>query len=96
MEMLAAGLAGQAFATLAQIGAVPTLGDEIWNTAWLLRDDTLVGRALHVITGYTDRPSGIQLLAYVVTLAAFVIGGRLMHRAHQRRHRPAILQGAEK
>jgi high-affinity iron transporter len=96
LTLLAAGLAGQAFATLAQIGAVPTLGDEIWNTAWLLRDDTLVGRALHVITGYTDRPSGIQLLAYGATLAAFVIGGRLMHMNHQRRHRPAVLQGAEK
>jgi high-affinity iron transporter len=95
LTLLAAGLAGQAFAILAQIGAVPTLGDEIWNTSWLLRDDTLVGRALHVLTGYTDRPSGVQLLAYGLTLAAFVIGGRLMHRAHQRRHRP-ILQGAEK
>jgi high-affinity iron transporter len=95
LTLLAAGLAGQAFAILAQIGAVPTLGDEIWNTSWLLRDDTLVGRALHVLTGYTDRPSGVQLLAYGLTLAAFVIGGRLMHRAHERRHRP-ILQGAEK
>jgi high-affinity iron transporter len=95
LTLLAAGLAGQAFATLAQIGAVPSLGDEIWNTSWLLRDDTLIGRALHVITGYTDRPSGVQLLAYGATLAAFVIGGRLMHMAHQRRHRP-ILQGAEK
>jgi high-affinity iron transporter len=95
LTLLAAGLAGQAFATLAQIGAVPSLGDEIWNTSWLLRDDTLIGRALHVITGYTDRPSGVQLLAYGATLAAFVVGGRLMHMAHQRRHRP-ILQGAEK
>jgi len=95
LTLLAAGLAGQAFAILAQIGAVPSLGDEIWNTAWLLRDDTLVGRALHVITGYTDRPSGVQLVAYCATLAAFVVGGRLMHMAHERRHRP-ILQGAEK
>ena len=96
LTLLASGLAGQAFATLAQIGAVPTLGDEIWNTSWLLRDDSLVGRALHVITGYTDRPSGVQLLAYGVTLAAFVVGGRVMHRAHERRHRAPILQGAEK
>jgi high-affinity iron transporter len=96
LTLLAAGLAGQAFAILAQIGAAPTLGDEIWNTSWLLRDDSLVGRALHVITGYTDRPSGVQLLAYGVTLAAFVIGGRMMHRAHERRHRAPILQGAEK
>jgi high-affinity iron transporter len=95
LTLLAAGLAGQAAATLASIGVLPTLGDEIWNTAWLLRDDTLLGRALHVLTGYSDRPSGVQLLAYGLTLAAFVLGGRLVHRMHDRRHRP-ILQGTEK
>ena len=95
LTLLAAGLAGQAAATLASIGAVPTLGDEIWNTAWLLRDDTLLGRALHVLTGYSDRPSGVQLLAYGLTLVTFVVAGRLMHRNHARRHRPA-LQGAAK
>ena len=55
----------------------------------------LLGRALHVLTGYSDRPSGVQLLAYGLTLVTFVVAGRLMHRNHARRHRPA-LQGAAK
>jgi high-affinity iron transporter len=80
LTLLAAGLASQAVATLAQIGVLPTLGDEIWNTAWLLRDDTLVGRALHVMIGYSDRPSGVQLLAYGLTLGVFVVAGQAAHR----------------
>ncbi len=81
LTVLAAGLAAQAFAILAQIGAVPTLIDELWDTSWLLRDDSLLGRALHAMVGYADRPSGIQLLAWGVTLTAFMVGGHLVHSA---------------
>jgi high-affinity Fe2+/Pb2+ permease len=28
---------------------------------------------LHVLVGYTDKPNGLQLLAYVATLATMVI-----------------------
>jgi high-affinity iron transporter len=85
LTVLAAGLAGQALAILASIGAAPTLGDQIWDTSWLLRDDSLPGRALHALVGYSDRPSGVQILAYGLTLATFFIAGRLVHRAHDRR-----------
>src|SRR5665213_2652649 len=36
LTVLAAGLAGQALAILAGIGAVPTLGDQVWDTSWAL------------------------------------------------------------
>lgn len=85
LTVLAAGLAGQALAILAAIGAVPTLGDQVWDTSWLLRDDTLLGRALHALVGYSDRPPGVQLIAYGLTLATFIVAGRLVHRAHDRR-----------
>lgn len=82
LTLLAAGLAAQAFAILVQAGAVPALVDQVWDTSAILREDTLIGRALHVMVGYSDRPSLIQLLAYAVTLAAFLIAGRLVKRAH--------------
>jgi len=85
LTVLAAGLAGQALAILAAIGVVPTLGDQVWDTSWLLREDTLLGRALHALVGYSDRPPGVQLIAYGLTLATFVVAGRLVHRAHDRR-----------
>lgn len=70
IALLAAGMAGQAAATLAGADLIPTMGDKIWDTSAILRENSLLGRALHALIGYADRPSGIQILAYVVTLAA--------------------------
>jgi high-affinity iron transporter len=89
LTVLAAGLAGQALAILASIGAVPALGDQVWDSSWLLRDDSLLGRALHALVGYSDRPSGVQLIAYGLTLATFIVAGRLVHRNHDRRRATA-------
>jgi high-affinity iron transporter len=70
VALLAAGMAGQAAAILSGAGYLPTLGDQIWDTSGILRDDSMVGRALHALIGYSDRPSGIQLIAFLAVLAA--------------------------
>ena len=70
IALLAAGMAGQAAAILAGADLVPTLGDRLWDTSGILRDDSIVGRALHALVGYSDRPSGIQVLAFLITLTA--------------------------
>ena len=73
ISLLAAGMAGQAAAILAGAGYLPTLGDEIWDTSGVLRDDSMIGRALHALIGYSDRPPGIQLIAFLATLIILVI-----------------------
>ena len=78
IALLAAGMAGQAAATLAGADLIPSWGYQIWDTSWLLPDDGLAGRALHALVGYSDRPMGVQLAAYLVVLAALVIGARLI------------------
>ncbi len=89
LTVLAAGLAGQAMAILASIGAVPTLGDQIWDTSALLREDSILGRALHALVGYSDRPPGVQLLAYGLTLAVFILAGRYAKRGQAKRRAAA-------
>ena len=66
--LLAAGMAGQAGVYLAKVDILPTLGSELWDTSGLLPDNGIVGRALHALVGYSDRPMGIQVLAYVIVL----------------------------
>ena len=73
ITLLAAGMAAQAANFLVNAGYLPALDDQLWNTSWILADDSLAGRVLHTLIGYVDRPSGIQLLFYIVTVAA--IGG---------------------
>jgi high-affinity iron transporter len=84
VALLAAGMAGQAAVYLVQANLVPSLGDQVWDTSWLLRDDGLIGRALHALIGYSDRPMGIQIIAYLVVLAGLVSLGRYMGSARGR------------
>jgi high-affinity iron transporter len=85
VALLAAGMAGQAAVYLAQANVIPSLGDQIWDTSWLLRDDGLVGRALHALVGYSDRPMGVQLAAWFVVLAVLVSLGRYIGSAPKER-----------
>ena len=78
--LLAAGMASQGVAFLVQADWLPSLGDTVWDTSAVLSDNSLLGKALHTLVGYEAEPSGIQLLAYAITLAT--IGGltRLLGR----------------
>jgi high-affinity iron transporter len=86
LMLLAAGMAASAVAFLNQADALTAWNAPLWNTEWLLRDDSLVGRALHVLVGYTAQPSGMQLLFYVTTLVVLAVGMRVFsgHRAPAR------------
>ncbi|MBV9997159.1 MAG: FTR1 family protein [Caulobacteraceae bacterium] len=81
VALLAAGMAGQAAVFLVQAGLVPSLGDQLWDTSRLLPDDHLLGRALHALVGYSDRPMGIQLAAYLTILALLLGLGRFLGAA---------------
>ena len=81
IALLAAGMAAQAMVFLQQAGLVNILSHVVWDTSGLLSDGSLAGKALHTLVGYTDRPTGIQLLAYVATLAAIFTLMRLFGHA---------------
>lgn len=66
--LLAAGLAAQAAAFLAQAGLLPELISTVWDSSALLSEHSPLGEALHALVGYDDAPSAIQLLFYLVTL----------------------------
>ena len=76
IALLAAGMAGQAVVFLVKADLLPSLGDQLWDTSGLLADDSLIGRALHALVGYSDRPMGVQLIAYLVVLATLIGLGR--------------------
>ena len=88
IALLAAGMAGQAAAILAQADLIPAWGFQIWDTSWLLSDGSILGRALHALVGYSDRPLGVQIVAYLVTLAVLLVGARVINR--QPATRPAL------
>jgi high-affinity iron transporter len=66
--LLAAGLASQGAFFLNQADVLPALGNQIWDTSWLLDEDSVSGRVLHVLIGYVARPEGIQLVFWTATI----------------------------
>ena len=68
LTFLAAGLAAQSVVFLQQAGILTALEGTVWDTSAILSDTSLLGRALHTLIGYTDQPSGMQLLVYMLTL----------------------------
>jgi high-affinity iron transporter len=80
ITLLAAGLAAQAAALLQQGGVVQGLDATVWDSSAVLPDASILGRVLHTLVGYTDRPSELQLLVYLAVLAILTTGARLARR----------------
>jgi high-affinity iron transporter len=76
VTLLAAGLAAQAVQQLASAGLVSVLDSTLWDSTWLLSEDSWPGRVLHVLVGYMDRPTLLQAIVYVVTAATIFVLGR--------------------
>ncbi len=77
LVLLAAGLASSAAGKLVQADALPTLVDTLWDTSWLLTDQSWLGTTLNILVGYTAQPSGIQMAFYAATVVLLLIGMRL-------------------
>jgi high-affinity iron transporter len=68
ITLLAAGMAAQAALFLQNGGYINGLDASVWNTSWLLADDSIAGRLLHTLIGYVQEPDGAQLIAYGATI----------------------------
>ncbi|MEJ2061167.1 MAG: FTR1 family protein, partial [Gammaproteobacteria bacterium] len=83
--LLAAGLAANAAGYLNQAGLLPAISQQVWDSAWLLQQDSWLGTLLHILVGYNDRPMGIQVLFYAVTLIGIYTLMQLFGSNRQRR-----------
>lgn len=81
--LLAAGMASQGALFLVQAGILPALGEQVWNSSAILAQSSMFGRVMHTLIGYDDRPAGIQLLFYAMTLIGIVF---LSRAVKQHRH----------
>ncbi len=77
IAFLAAGMAAQSMAFLESAGTVSVWGQEVWNSSGLLSEGSIPGRVLHTMIGYMDRPTAMDLLVYLVTLAVILGLGRV-------------------
>jgi high-affinity iron transporter len=86
--LLAAGMASQGVGFLASTGLLPSWGETVWDTSWLLKESSLLGKMLHTLVGYTARPAGIQIAAYIATLVIIVLLSRAVNRPQSTAQQP--------
>lgn len=86
--LLAAGMAGQMARFLIQGDILPPLANPLWDTSAWLSTNSPAGTLLHVLAGYDPRPSAMQALFYLGTVAAIALGMYLA-RAPARSATPA-------
>ena len=75
--LLTAGLSAQAAGFLNQAELLPALGNELWDTSHLLSQASILGQLLHTLIGYIARPSGIEAVFYIATVAMMLLLMRL-------------------
>ena len=73
LMLLVAGMVAQAFGYLSAAGTVPDIIPMVWDTSRFISEGSLLGKVMHILIGYTDRPSGIQLLVYFLTIAGLFL-----------------------
>jgi high-affinity iron transporter len=73
IALLAAGMAAQAIAFLQQADILTAFDQTVWDTSWILSDESFLGRALHTLIGYVDQPTAMQLIVYAATLAVIAV-----------------------
>ena len=85
IALLAAGMAAQSVQFLNNAGVLVALDGTVWDTSWLLSEGTILGKLLHTLIGYTERPTEMQLVAYIATLFAMFLLMRIArYRPRQR------------
>ncbi len=75
--MLASGMAAAGAGYLVAADVLPALVSEVWDSSAILSEGSLFGKILHAMLGYSERPSGIQLVFYVGMLVAILLVLRL-------------------
>jgi len=73
LMLLAAGMASQAAWNLVAIEWLPAIIDPLWNSAALLSQESLPGELLHILIGYDEAPSAMQVIVFIVSLAVMSV-----------------------
>ena len=90
ITLLAAGMAGQAVLFLQNGGYLNVWTSTVWDTSWLLKEDSIPGRLLHTLVGYVQAPDGAQVATYLATIAGILLLMRMTGRPQAaRRPQPA-------
>jgi len=71
--LLASGMVSQALGLLQMGDFIPVLLPTIWDSSHILSEQSFIGGVLHVLVGYSARPSIIQVIGYIFTFGVIAV-----------------------
>lgn len=80
LTFIAAGLASQGIGILSSIDIIPAIKDTVWDSSWLLSDNSWQGGLARAIFGYTSTPSGVQIITWILVAALILSISSLLKR----------------
>lgn len=76
IALLAGSIASQLIRALTQAGFMESWTNPVWDSSYLLAQDSALGTLLHALVGYDAQPSGAQLAAYLSVLMLIFLATR--------------------
>jgi len=73
LMVFAAGLLADTVENLQELGWVRVLAAPMWHSGRILSEDSSFGDVLHSFFGYSDSPTPLQLIVYVVYLTIVIV-----------------------
>jgi high-affinity iron transporter len=68
LTLIAAGLAAEAAGILTSAGIIESFSDQLWDSSWLVDNETIAGKVLNITIGYDSKPNGMQIAFYFATI----------------------------
>jgi high-affinity iron transporter len=93
ITFVAAGMAAQAVLYLDSAGILTILDQTLWDTSWALSQTSIAGLVMHTLLGYSDQPTVMQLVVYLVTIVGMLALARFAAAPRPARPQPV---GAER
>ena len=66
--LIAAGLAAEAAGILTSVGVIEVYRETVWDTSWLVDNNSITGKLLRITIGYDSKPNRMQLIFYFSTI----------------------------
>lgn len=73
LALIAAGMAAEAANFLVASGLISVFQETLWDSSWLISQNSTIGQILHVLTGYIESPNVLELIFYLTTLVLAVV-----------------------
>lgn len=66
--LIAAGLASKAAGILTYSGILDIYDDQLWDSSWIVSNNSILGKVLNITIGYDSKPNTMQIIFYLSTI----------------------------